>query len=64
MEALLIQHPADRGLTSFCWYIAADGSLIIYYPASVLTSYAAGDFSLTITRDAVPGLFTAAYPME
>ena len=64
MEALLIQHPAERGLTSFCWYMASDGSLIIYYPASVLTSYAAGDFALTITRDDAPGLFTGAYLME
>ena len=63
IEALLIQHPAERGLTSFCWYMASDGSLTIYYPASVLTSYAAGDFALTITRDDAPGLFTGAYLM-
>lgn len=64
MEPLLIEHPADQGLTSFCWYMAADGSLIIYYPSSVLTSYAAGDFSLSITREDAPNLFTAAYPMD
>jgi len=56
-EALLMQHPADQGLTSFYWYIAADGSLIIYYPVSTLTSYTAGDFSLTITREDAPNLF-------
>ena len=64
MEALLIQHPADRGLTSFCWYMAADGSLIIYYPVSTLTSYAAGSFTLTITRDDAPQLFKDAYPLR
>jgi len=62
-EALLMQHPADQGLTSFYWYIAADGSLIIYYPVSALTSYAAGDFALTITPEEAPELFTAAYAM-
>ena len=64
METLLAQHPAEKGLTSFCWYIGADGNLVIYYPVSTLTSYAAGDFSLTITRADAPELFTAAYPME
>ena len=64
MEALLMQHPAEKGFTSFCWYMAADGSLCIYYPNSVLASYAAGDFTLTITRQDAPRLFTAAYPME
>lgn len=64
MEALLMQHPAEKGLASFCWYMAADGSLVIYYPDSVLTSYAAGAFTLTITRQDAPRLFTAAYPME
>ena len=64
MEALLIQHPSEKGLTSFCWYMAADGSLVIYYPDSVLASYAAGDFTLTIARQDAPRLFTAAYPME
>ena len=63
-EALLVRHPADQGLTSFYWYIAADGSLIIYYPVSSLMSYDAGDFALTITRDDAPELFTAAYPMD
>lgn len=63
-EVLRIQHPADRGLTSFCWYIAADGNLTIYYPVSTLTTYAAGDFSLTIAREDAPHLFTAAYPMD
>ena len=64
MEALLIQHPADRGLTSFCWYMAADGSLVIYYPVSTLTSYAAGSFTLMITRDDAPQLFKDAYPLR
>ena len=64
MEVLLIQHPADKGLTSFCWYMAADGSLIIYYPVSTLTSYAAGSFTLTITRDDTPQLFKDAYPLR
>ena len=64
MEALLFQHPAEKGLSTFCWYIAADGSLVIYYPNSVLTSYAAGDFTLTITCADAPGLFTGEYPME
>ena len=64
MEALLIQHPSEKGLSSFCWYMAADGSLVIYYPDSVLASYAAGDFTLTIARQDAPRLFTAAYPME
>ena len=64
METLLAQHPAEKGLTSFCWYIGADGNLVIYYPVSTLTSYAAGDFSLTITRADAPSLFTAAYPMN
>jgi len=64
MEALLMQHPAEKGLSSFCWYMAADGSLVIYYPDSVLASYAAGAFTLTITRQDAPRLFTAAYPME
>ena len=63
-EALLMQHPADQGLTSFYWYIAADGSLIIYYPVSTLTSYAAGSFTLTITRDDAPQLFKDAYPLR
>ena len=64
MEALLMQHPAEKGLSSFCWYMAADGSLVIYYPDSVLASYAAGAFTLTIARQDAPRLFTAAYPME
>ena len=64
MEALLIQHPSEKGLSSFCWYMAADGSLVIYYPDSVLASYAAGAFTLTIARQDAPRLFTAAYPME
>ena len=64
MEALLIQHPSEKGLSSFCWYMAADGSLVIYYPDSVLSSYAAGSFTLTIARQDAPRLFTAAYPME
>ena len=64
MEALLMQHPSEKGLTSFCWYMAADGSLVIYYPDSVLASYAAGAFTLTIARQDAPRLFTAAYPME
>ena len=64
MEVLLMQHPAEKGLSSFCWYMAADGSLVIYYPDSVLASYAAGSFTLTITRQDAPRLFTAAYPME
>ena len=64
MEVLLMQHPSEKGLTSFCWYMAADGSLVIYYPDSVLASYAAGAFTLTIARQDAPRLFTAAYPME
>ena len=64
MEVLLMQHPTEKGLASFCWYMAADGSLVIYYPNSVLASYAAGDFTLTIARQDAPRLFTAAYPME
>ena len=64
MEALLIQHPSEEGLSSVCWYVAADGSLVIYYPDSVLASYAAGAFTLTIARQDAPRLFTAAYPME
>ena len=64
MEVLLMQHPAEKGLSSFCWYMAADGSLVIYYPDSVLASYAAGAFTLTIARQDAPRLFTAAYPME
>ena len=64
MEALLMQHPSEKGLSSFCWYMAADGSLVIYYPDSVLASYAAGAFTLTIARQDAPRLFTAAYPME
>ena len=64
MEVLLEQHPAEKGLSSFCWYMAADGSLVIYYPDSVLASYAAGAFTLTIARQDAPRLFTAAYPME
>ena len=64
MGALLMQHPSEKGLSSFCWYMAADGSLVIYYPDSVLASYAAGAFTLTITRQDAPRLFTAAYPME
>ena len=64
MEALLVQHPSEKGLSTFLWYMAADGSLCIYYPNSVLASYAAGDFTLTITRNDAPGLFTGAYPME
>ena len=64
MEALLMQHPAEKGLSSFCWYMAADGSLVIYYPDSVLASYAAGAFTLMITRQDAPRLFTAAYPMN
>ena len=64
MEVLLMQHPAEKGLSSFCWYMAADGSLVIHYPAAVLASYAAGAFTLTIARQDAPRLFTAAYPME
>ena len=64
MEALLMQHPSEKGLSSFCWYMAADGSLVIHYPAAVLASYAAGAFTLTIARQNTPRLFTAAYPME
>ena len=64
MEALLIQHPEEQGLSSFCWYMAADGSLVIYYPEAVLASYAAGAFTLTIPREDAPHLFTAAYPMD
>ena len=64
METLLMQHPSEKGLSSFCWYMAADGSLVIYYPDSVLASYAAGAFTLTITRQDAPRLFTAAYPMN
>ena len=64
MEVLLEQHPAEKGLSSFCWYMAADGSLVIYYPDSVLASYAAGAFTLTIARQDAPRLFTAAYPMN
>ena len=64
MEVLLEQHPAEKGLSSFCWYMAADGSLVIYYPDSMLASYAAGAFTLTIARQDAPRLFTAAYPME
>lgn len=64
MEALLIQHPEEQGLSSFCWYMAADGSLVIYYPEAVLASYAAGAFTLTIPRSDAPHLFTAAYPMD
>ena len=64
MEALLMQHPSEKGLSSFCWYMAADGSLVIHYPAAVLASYAAGAFTLTIARQDAPRLFTAAYPME
>ena len=64
MEVLLMQHPAEKGLSSFCWYMAADGSLIIYYPVSTLTSYAAGSFTLTITRDDAPQLFKDAYPLR
>ncbi|WP_313992919.1 DUF3298 domain-containing protein [uncultured Selenomonas sp.] len=64
METLLEQHPAEKGLSSFCWYMAADGSLVIYYPEAVLASYAAGPFTLTIARQDAPLLFTAAYPME
>ena len=64
METLLMQHPSEKGLTGFIWYMAADGSLVIYYPESVLASYAAGAFTLTITRQDAPRLFTAAYPMN
>ncbi len=64
MEVLLMQHPSEKGLSSFCWYMAADGSLVIHYPAAVLASYAAGAFTLTIARQDAPRLFTAAYPME
>ena len=64
MEVLLMQHPAEKGLSSFCWYMAADGSLVIHYPAAVLASYAAGAFTLTIARQDAPRLFTTAYPME
>ena len=64
MEVLLMQHPAEKGLSSFCWYMAADGSLVIHYPAAVLASYAAGAFTLMIARQDAPRLFTAAYPME
>ena len=64
MEVLLEQHPAEKGLSSFCWYMAADGSLVIYYPDSMLASYAAGAFTLTIARQDAPRLFTAAYPMN
>lgn len=64
METLLMQHPSEKELTSFIWYMAADGSLVIYYPESVLASYAAGAFTLTITRQDAPRLFTAAYPMN
>ena len=64
METLLMQHPSEKGLTGFIWYMAADGSLVIYYPESVLASYAAGAFTLTITRQDAPRLFTTAYPMN
>lgn len=56
-EALLFQHPAEKGLSTFCWYIAADGSLVIYYPNSMLASYAAGAFTLTIRKSDAPSLF-------
>ncbi|GEM_PF-5373224 len=58
------RHPEEQGLSSFCWYMAADGSLVIYYPEAVLASYAAGAFTLTIPREDAPHLFTAAYPMD
>ena len=64
MEVLQEQHPPQSELNGFCWYIAANGSLCIYYPSAVLASYAAGDFTLTITRADAPELFTAAYPMD
>lgn len=64
MEALRVQHPPEKGLSGFHWFILADGNICIHYPRAVLASYAAGDFTLRIRRTDAPEVFTDAYPME
>lgn len=63
-EQLAQIHTPDKGLNVFCWYMDADGSLVVHYNNYALAPYASGGFTLTITREAAPELFTAAYPME
>lgn len=63
-EQLAQIHTPDKGLNGFCWYMDADGSLVVHYINYALAPYASGGFTLTITREAAPELFTAAYPME
>ena len=63
-EQLAQIHTPDKGLNGFCWYMDADGSLVVHYNNYALAPYASGSFTLTVTREAAPELFTAAYPME
>lgn len=65
IEAQLARiHTPYKGLNGFCWYMDADGSLVVHYINYALAPYASGGFTLTITREAAPELFTAAYPTE
>lgn len=57
-------HPAEKGLTTFSWYMGTRGELVFLYSPYALAPYASGDFTLTIEREDAPELFTEAYPLQ
>ena len=57
-------HPAEKGLTTFSWYMGTRGELVFLYPPYALAPYSSGDFTLMIERADAPELFTEAYPLK